>query len=169
MITNQQQKQHMNGWVVRWCNLSALATIDKNHQSQTSSLLFTCVCVHVYIHACWWQSEKSKRCQFDKFELVLKWQILWDKYSPKCSSVRTQKETSDSIVRTTALRKHDYVIFSVFLKAVKMIIFRLNVFWIFFLIFAQNIDCGYTLEPPHYRLNEAVLTSTSVSLICYPR
>ena len=25
-----------------------------------------------------------------------------------------------------------------------------------FLIFAQNIDCGYTLEPPH----EAVLTST---------
>ena len=27
-----------------------------------------------------------------------------------------------------------------------------------FLIFAQNIDCGYTLEPP--RLNEAVLTST---------
>ena len=31
--------------------------------------------------------------------------------------------------------------------------------WIFkniFLIFAQNIDCGYTLEPPR----EAVLTST---------
>ena len=27
-----------------------------------------------------------------------------------------------------------------------------------FLIFAQNIDCGYTLEPP--RLSEAVLTST---------
>ena len=27
-----------------------------------------------------------------------------------------------------------------------------------FLIFAQNIDCGYTLEPP--RLAEAVLTST---------
>ena len=27
-----------------------------------------------------------------------------------------------------------------------------------FLIFAQNIDCGYTLEPP--RLNEAVLTCT---------
>ena len=27
-------------------------------------------------------------------------------------------------------------------------IFRRN-FLIFFLIFAQNIDCGYTLEPPH--------------------
>ena len=27
-----------------------------------------------------------------------------------------------------------------------------------FLIFAQNIDCGYTLEPP--RRGEAVLTST---------
>ena len=26
-----------------------------------------------------------------------------------------------------------------------------------FLIFAQNIDCGYTLEPPQY---EGVLTST---------
>ena len=26
-----------------------------------------------------------------------------------------------------------------------------------FLIFAQNMDCGYTLEPPH---DEAVLTST---------
>ena len=34
-----------------------------------------------------------------------------------------------------------------------------------FLIFAQNIDCGYTLEPPRRggsknRLDEAVLTST---------
>ena len=27
-----------------------------------------------------------------------------------------------------------------------------------FLIFAQNIPCGYTLEPPHCRLIEAVLT-----------
>ena len=30
-----------------------------------------------------------------------------------------------------------------------------------FLIFAQNIDCGYTLEPPHIEPpHEAVLTST---------
>ena len=34
--------------------------------------------------------------------------------------------------------------------------FQMKVFNIF-IIFAQNIDCGYTLEP---RLNEAVLTST---------
>ena len=40
-----------------------------------------------------------------------------------------------------------------------------------FLIFAQNIDCGYTLEPPH----EAVLTSThnlcfgaKIRKICIP-
>ena len=30
----------------------------------------------------------------------------------------------------------------------------------YFLIFAQNIDCGFTLEPPQW-LNEAVLTSTT--------
>ena len=29
-----------------------------------------------------------------------------------------------------------------------------------FLIFAQNIDCGYTIEPPRHRLAVAVLTST---------
>ena len=29
-----------------------------------------------------------------------------------------------------------------------------------FLIFAQNIDCGYTLEPTQRDLSEAVLTST---------
>ena len=29
----------------------------------------------------------------------------------------------------------------------------------YFLIFALNIDCGYSLEPPH-RLSEAVLTCT---------
>ena len=27
-------------------------------------------------------------------------------------------------------------------------------------MFAQNIDCGYSLEPPRHRLAEAVLTST---------
>ena len=35
--------------------------------------------------------------------------------------------------------------------------FQIKIFDIF-LIFAQNIDCGYTLEPPH--LSEAVLTCT---------
>ena len=34
------------------------------------------------------------------------------------------------------------------------------IFFIMFLMFAQNIDCGYTLEPPQNRLSEAVLTST---------
>ena len=29
-----------------------------------------------------------------------------------------------------------------------------------FHISAQNIDCGYSLEPPRFRLSEAVLTST---------
>ena len=36
-----------------------------------------------------------------------------------------------------------------FFKAVEMIIFRWKII-IFFLIFAQNIDCGYTLEPPQW-------------------
>ena len=29
-----------------------------------------------------------------------------------------------------------------------MVIFSRNVLIYFFIIFAQNIDCGYTLEPP---------------------
>ena len=33
-------------------------------------------------------------------------------------------------------------------------------FFYIFLNFAQNIDCGYTLEPPHRGGCEAVLTST---------
>ena len=37
--------------------------------------------------------------------------------------------------------------------------FQLKKFDIF-LIFAQNIDCGYTLEPPRNRLGEAVRTSS---------
>ena len=32
--------------------------------------------------------------------------------------------------------------------ALKIEKFQLKIFDIFFLIFAQNIDCGYTLEPP---------------------
>ena len=49
--------------------------------------------------------------------------------------------------------------------ALKIENFQLKDFDIF-LIFPQNIDCGYTLEPPRrggsneYRLAEAVLTST---------
>ena len=42
-------------------------------------------------------------------------------------------------------------------SVVKFENFQLKIIDIF-LIFAQNIDCGYTLEPPH--LAEAVLTST---------
>ena len=38
--------------------------------------------------------------------------------------------------------------YTVVLKAVKMVIFRL-INAIFFLIFSQNIDRGYTLGPPH--------------------
>ena len=41
----------------------------------------------------------------------------------------------------------------------KNVIFQMKKYNIF-LIFAQNIDCGYTLEPPQYRLIEAVLMST---------
>ena len=35
-----------------------------------------------------------------------------------------------------------------YFTAVKMFIFR-RFFKNIFLVFAQNIDCGYTLEPPH--------------------
>ena len=42
--------------------------------------------------------------------------------------------------------------------ALKIENFQLKIFDIF-LIFAQNIDCGYTLEPPR-RGGDAVLTST---------
>ena len=44
-------------------------------------------------------------------------------------------------------------------KLVKMKIFSRNC--LIFSIFAQNIDCGYMLEPPHHhRLDKAVLAST---------
>ena len=46
------------------------------------------------------------------------------------------------MARGTALRKKQR-----FLKAVKMVNFQTKNCDIF-LIFAQNIDCGYTLEPP---------------------
>ena len=48
--------------------------------------------------------------------------------------------------QTSALRKLAHAINRDFL-AQKMKIFSRKMF-IFFLIFAQNIDCGYTLEPP---------------------
>ena len=53
------------------------------------------------------------------------------------------------------LRKHAHMIYSNFFRA-KIDNFQRKFFDIF-LIFAQNIDCGYTLEPPR---REAVLTST---------
>ena len=46
-----------------------------------------------------------------------------------------------------ALRKHAHMIYSNFFQFKKSIIFR-GKYFIFFLISAQNIDCGYTLEPP---------------------
>ena len=45
----------------------------------------------------------------------------------------------------------------IFFSGVKIKIF-IGKFMIFFFIFAQNIDCRYTLELP--RLGEAILTST---------
>ena len=51
------------------------------------------------------------------------------------------------------------------LKVVKNENFHPKIFDIF-LIFAQNIDCGYKVEPPHfYRLSEAVLTSTTIYVL----
>ena len=45
------------------------------------------------------------------------------------------------------LRKHAHMIYRNFLSS-KIDNFQRKIFDIF-LIFAQNIDCGYTLEPPH--------------------
>ena len=52
-----------------------------------------------------------------------------------------------------SLRKLAHAINRYFL-VLKITNFQLNFFFYNFLIFAQNIDCGYTLEPP------MVLTST---------
>ena len=46
-----------------------------------------------------------------------------------------------------AIRKHAHATFRKFL-VVKMKIFD-GFFFFIFNIFALNIDCGYTLEPPH--------------------
>ena len=45
-----------------------------------------------------------------------------------------------------SLRKHVHMIYSNFFRS-KIDNFQRKIFDIF-LIFAQNIDCGYTLEPP---------------------
>ena len=45
-----------------------------------------------------------------------------------------------------SLRKHAHMIYSKFFRS-KIDNFQTKIFDIF-LIFAQNIDCGYTLEPP---------------------
>ena len=52
-------------------------------------------------------------------------------------------------------RKHAYII----LTPLNPQLYKRNLqgYTIFFYIFAQNIDCGYSIEPP--RLAEAVLTS----------
>ena len=46
----------------------------------------------------------------------------------------------------STLRKHAHMIYSNFFRS-KIDNFQRKIFDIF-LIFAQNIDCGYTLEPP---------------------
>ena len=53
----------------------------------------------------------------------------------------------DLIRKRITLRKHARTIYDNF-TAVKMTIFRWKIVFVFFLIFAQNTDCGYTLEPP---------------------
>ena len=50
------------------------------------------------------------------------------------------------IVQVYPLRKHAHAIYRIFFGC-KNAIFHRKMFDIF-LIFAQNIDCGYTLEPP---------------------
>ena len=45
-----------------------------------------------------------------------------------------------------SLRKHAHMIYSIFFMS-KIDNFHRKTFYVF-LIFAQNIDCGYTLEPP---------------------
>ena len=52
----------------------------------------------------------------------------------------------DSSAHTLTLRKLTHAIYSDF-KVVKNENFQWKIFDIF-LIFAQNIDCGYSLEPP---------------------
>ena len=49
-------------------------------------------------------------------------------------------------INVSALRKHAHMIYSIFFRS-KIDNFQRKIFDIF-LIFAQNIDCGYTLEPP---------------------
>ena len=52
------------------------------------------------------------------------------------------------VLYTNTLRKHVHAIYRDFFSAVKIENFSRFFFYIF-LIFAQNIDCGYTLEPPN--------------------
>ena len=53
---------------------------------------------------------------------------------------------SNEQVQSYPLRKHAHMIYSNFFRS-KIDNFQRKIFDIF-LIFAQNIDCGYTLEPP---------------------
>ena len=53
---------------------------------------------------------------------------------------------ADMVQERVALRKQAHMIYSNFFRS-KIDNFQRKIFDIF-LIFAQNIDCGYTLEPP---------------------
>ena len=54
-----------------------------------------------------------------------------------------------------------------YFTAVKMIICRLF-FYIFFSFFAQNIDCGYTLEPPHLTSTHNLCFRAKIRKNVYP-
>ena len=54
----------------------------------------------------------------------------------------------------TNQRTNAYTYMQQVLKAVKIIIFLDTKIAIFFLMFAQSIACGYTLEPPQFGSNE---------------
>ena len=43
----------------------------------------------------------------------------------------------------------------------------IRIFFFYFLIFAQNIVCGYTLEPPHYNTVSLKGSNLRVCLILY--
>ena len=58
----------------------------------------------------------------------------------------TVPHTQRQIQTSLSLRKHAHAVCSDFYSC-KMTIF--SYFFYIFFIFAQNIDCGYTLEPPH--------------------
>ena len=71
--------------------------------------------------------------------------MLYDAYSRRQYSARAARKRG--CLLAYSLLKHAHEIRQ-FFTAVKKDNFQLK-YCDVFLIFAQNIDCGYTLEPPH--------------------